>query len=181
MLDYIIIGLVLEKELTGYDIKKEVESSIGMFYKTNYGRLYPALSKLADKDYLTMSEQMQGKRQKKYYKATELGKEVFLEWLSSPADVNMSGEAQLVQIFFYGELPKEVREKRLQEYEFLAEQTLKQMQNIAKMFPDDMDERDYFGISILYYGLQNTHNTLRWLRHIREQKPLSQFLREYDE
>ncbi|MCL2398826.1 MAG: PadR family transcriptional regulator [Defluviitaleaceae bacterium] len=181
MLDYIVMGMVLEKELTGYDIKKEVESSIGVFYKANYGRLYPALNKLTEKGYLTMSEQMQGKRLKKYYKTTELGKEVFLEWLSLPIDLNMSGEAQLAQIFFYGELPKEIRNKRLQEYEIFIEQGMIQLQNIAKMLPEIMDEKEYFGISTLYYGLQNAHNTLRWLKHIREQKPFSQFLRKHDE
>jgi len=211
------MGVVLKKELTGYDIKKEVESSIGSFYKANYGRLYPALNKLAEKGFLTMNEQTQGKRLKKYYKTTELGKKDFLEWLSAPVDINMSGEAQLAQIFFYGELPKEIRDKRLQEYEILVQQGLQQLQNIAKTLPDDtfsaktvpyppcensadlqdcceadlelfcrkkyenMDDASYFGVSTLYYGLQNAHNTLRWLKHIREQKPFSQFLREYNE
>ena len=177
MLDYIVMGMVLDKEMTGYDIKKEVENTIGNFYRTNYGRLYPALSKLADKGYLTMNEQMQGKRLKKYYKTTELGKNAFLEWLSSPIDLTMSGNAQLAQIFFYGELPKEIRDKRLQEYELFAAQAVEQLENIAKALPDeDMSEKDYFGISTLYYGLQNAHSTLRWFRYIREQKPFSQFL-----
>ncbi|MCL2426997.1 MAG: PadR family transcriptional regulator [Oscillospiraceae bacterium] len=178
MLDYVVMGMVIDREMTGYDIKKEVENTIGNFYRANYGRLYPALSKLADKGYLTMNEQMQGKRLKKYYKTTELGKTAFLEWLSAPVDFTMSGDAHLTQIFFYGELPKEVRNKKLQEYELFVEQKLQQLQNIAKMFPDDdMDEKDYFGISTLYYGLQDAHNMLRWLKFIRTQKPFSQFLR----
>jgi len=176
------MGMVLEKELTGYDIKKKVENSVGTFYKANYGRLYPALNKLTEKGCLIMNEQMQGKRIKKYYKTTELGKEAFLEWLSAPVDMNMSGEAQLAQIFFFGELPKEVRDKRLQEYAFFIEQGLNPLQNIAKMLPNDnSDEKDYFGIAALYYGIQAMHNTLRWLNHIREQKPFSQFLRKHDE
>ena len=177
MIDYVVMGMVLDKEMTGYDIKKEVENTIGNFYKANYGRLYPALSKLADKGYLTMNEQMQGKRLKKYYKTTELGKEAFLEWLSAPVDLTMSPDAHLTQIFFYGELPKDIRDKRLQEYEYYTEQSLQQLQSMAKMLPDgDMSDQDYFGISTLYFGLQNAQNTLRWLKHIREQKPLSEFL-----
>jgi len=35
-------------------------------------------------------------------------------------------------------------------------------------------------IATLYYGIQNGYNTLRWLKYIREQKPLSQFLIEYN-
>jgi len=176
------MGMVLENELTGYDIKKEVENSIGNFYTVNYGRLYPALSKLADKGFLTMREQMQGKRLKKYYKTTEIGRQAFLKWLSTPADPNTSWDSQLTQIFFYSELPKELREQRLQEYEFFVKQRLQQFEDIENVLSSgDISDKDYFGISTLYYGLQEAHNALRWLRYIREQKPLSQFLCKHDE
>ena len=74
MLDYIALGMVLDEALTGYDIKKEIEAGVGNFYTASYGSLYPALKKLSDKGYLTMTEQLQGNRVKKYYEATERGK-----------------------------------------------------------------------------------------------------------
>ena len=181
MLDYIVLGIVLDEELTGYDIKKAIENSIGNFYKASYGSLYPTLKKLTDKSYLSMSEEMHGSRQKKYYKATEQGKAIFLEWLSSPIDLKAGGDAQLAQIFFYGELPKEIRDKRLQEYEFFIKQSLQQLQAIAKGLPDEgLNEVDYYGISTLYLGIQSGHNTLRWLRHIKDQKPFSEFLNKFN-
>jgi len=182
MLDYIVMGLLLEKELTGYDIVKEVENSIGNFYRANYGRLYPALSKLTDKGFLTMREQMQGKRLKKYYKTTETGKQAFLEWLSSPVDPTATREFQLAQIFFYGVLPKDLRDQRLQEYELFVQQLLQQLEQIESMLPrEDLSDKDYFGISTLYYGFQEVYNALHWLRYIKERKPLSQFLCRHDE
>ncbi|MCL2446034.1 MAG: PadR family transcriptional regulator [Oscillospiraceae bacterium] len=182
MLDYIIMGMVLEEELTGYDIVKEVQNSIGNFYKANYGRLYPALSKLAEKGFLTMREEMQGKRLKKYYQTTALGRQTFLNWLSAPVDPNAGGDFQLAQIFFYGELPKELRDQRLREYEALLEKTLQQLQQIESTLPsENLSDKDYFGISTLYYGFAQAHNTLRWLAYIREQKPLSQFLNDHNE
>jgi len=182
MLDYILMGMVLEAELTGYDIKKEVENSIGNFYKVSYGRMYPTLKALTDKGLLTMTEQMEGKRLKRYYKATAKGKETFMDWLSAPIDLKATGEAQLAQIFFYGELPKDVRDIRLQEYEIYIQQALMQFESIAKAIPTDgLDEKDYYGISTLYYGLQNAHNIIRWIKFIKEQKPLSEFIKPYSE
>lgn len=182
MFDCIILGVVLEKALTGYDIKKEIESKIGNFYKVSHGRLYPTLKKLADKSFLTMNEQMQGGRQKKYYKATEAGKAMFFEWLSSPVDPNAGVEAQLVHIFFYGKLSKEIRDKQLQEYEFLIQQQVRQLEAISKKIPSDgMDDEDYFETSILFFGIQSAHNSLRWLKHIKNQKPFSLFLNENEE
>jgi len=177
MLDYIIMGMVMEEELTGYDIKKVIENSVGNFYTANYGRLYPALSKLAEQGFLTMKEQTEGKRLKKYYKTTERGKQAFLDWLSSPFDPKASRDVHLIQLFFYGELPKELRDQRLQEYEHFISQTLQQLEQLGAMLPSEgMSDKDYFGISTLYFGIQDAHNTLRWLRYIREQKPLSQFV-----
>ena len=181
MLDYILIGMVLDTELTGYDIKKEVENSIGNFYRVSYGRMYPTLKTLTDKGLLTMTEQMEGKRLKRYYKATATGKEVFMEWLSAPIDLKASGEAQLAQIFFYGELPKEVRDIRLQEYELFIQQALMQFENIAKAIPtENLDDKDYYGISTLYYGLQNAHNIIRWIRHVKERRPLNELIKPYN-
>ena len=179
MFDCIILGIVLDKSLTGYDIKKEIESKIGNFYKVSHGKLYPTLKKLADKSFLTMNEEMQGGRQKKYYQATESGKTAFFEWLTSPIDLNANAEAQLVQIFFYGKLSKETREKRLQEYEFLIQQQVQQLEAIAKgISSEDMSDEDYFETAILYFGIHSTHNSLRWLKYIKEQKHLSQLLCE---
>ena len=144
--------------------------------------MYPALKTLTDRGLLTMTEQMEGKRLKRYYKTTAKGKEMFMGWLSAPIDLKATGEAQLAQIFFYGELPKDVRDIRLQEYEIYIQQALMQFESIAKVIPtDELDEKDYYGISTLYYGLQNAHNVIRWIKFIKEQKPLSEFIKPYNE
>jgi len=171
------MGMLLREALTGYDIKKEIEAGIGNFYKASYGSLYPALKKLAAKGHLTMTEAAEGNRQKKYYQTTELGRKVFLEWLSTPLDSETNGDSQLAQLYFFGELPRDVREQRLLEYEFHAQRILRELQAVEKQFfIETPDDRDYFELSTLYYGIQNIQNTIRWLRHIREQKPLSDFL-----
>ena len=177
MIDYIAMGMVLHEEMTGYGIKKEIEAGIGNFYQVSYGSLYPALKKLTAKGFLTMKEVTQGRRQKKYYRITEAGKAAFLEWLSSPLDPEADGSVQLMRLYFFGELPKDVRDQRLQEHEFLAQHHLWQLQAMEKQFAiETPDDRDYFELSTLYYGLQNAQNTIRWFRHIRAQKPLPDFL-----
>ena len=36
MIDYIVLGMVQDEALTGYDVKKWIESGIGNFYKASY-------------------------------------------------------------------------------------------------------------------------------------------------
>ncbi|MCL2568755.1 MAG: PadR family transcriptional regulator [Oscillospiraceae bacterium] len=181
MLDYIALGMVLREPLTGYDIKKEIEKGIGLFYTVSYGSLYPALKKLTAKGYLTMTEQPQGSRVKKYYAATELGKATFLEWLSSPFEPTPSSAPLLAKIYFFGELPEDMRRRQLKECELYYQQVLRKLQIMEKRFADlTMTDRIYFELSTLYFGLQHFQNSVRWFGHISEKKPLSEFIRKED-
>jgi len=179
MIDYIILGMVLHKPLTGYDIKKEIETGIGNFYKASYGSLYPALKKLTDKGCLILSEQRQVERLKKYYMATGLGKTAFMEWLCSPIDINAGTASMLAKIFFFGELPRDIRSERLQECECEIQKVLAKHKKIEEQFADSIEnDKDYFELSTLYFGLQTAQGLIRWLKHIKEQKPFSTFIKE---
>ena len=181
MFDYVVIGMVMHEPLTGYDIKKYVDASIGNFFKASHGQLYPALKRLTDKGCLTMKEQSQGDRVKKYYHATKLGRDAFMNWLSAPADFNSSSDILMVKIFFFGELPNEIRCQRLYECELFIQQSLHKLREIEKQFAHSIEnDRDYFEIATLYYGIQNCLSTLRWLAHIKEKKPYSEYIQEDD-
>ena len=182
MIEYVVMGMVLHKPLTGYDIKKEIEAGIGNFFKSSYGNLYPALKKLTDKGYLTLTEQTQVDRLKKYYMATELGKAAFIEWLTSPLDPGSVTVSLLTKIFFFGELSEDIRTQELSKYELHMQQTLQQLREMEKQFSiPDMDSRHYFEMSTLYYGIMNAQSMIQFLKHIGEQKPLSEIVSQEEQ
>ena len=177
MIEYLIIGMVLNKALTGYDIKKEIELGIGNFYKVSYGSLYPTLKKLTEKGYLTLTEQTQVERLKKFYTATDSGRAVFMTWLTSPVDISAGTDAMLSRIFFFGELPREIRNQKLDEYEREIKKLKDTYTKIEAQFADDIKtDSGYFELSTLYYGLQTVQGMLRWIRHLKAQKSFSLFL-----
>ena len=179
MLEYVVIGMVIHKPLTGYDIKKEIEAGIGNFFKSSYGNLYPALKKLTDKGFLTLTEQTHVNRLKKYYMVTEFGKTAFLEWLTSPLDSGSVTVSLLTRIFFFGELSEDIRNQELKKYELHMQQILQQLHEMEKQFYiPAMDARDYFELSTLYHGIMSTQNMIRWLKHLGEQKPLSEIINQ---
>ncbi|NLK96301.1 MAG: PadR family transcriptional regulator [Clostridiales bacterium] len=177
MLESLILGMVLEEDLTGYDIKKLIEKSFGIFYKASFGSLYPALKRLTEKGYVTTCEQPQGGRQKIFYHITEEGKENFFDWLSSPMDVLDGANANLAKIYFFDKLPQEIREGKLLEYEINNTNYLHKLQALEKEF-NKMDNKDcfYYKLSTLYYGICITQKTIEWCHHIREKKPLSELI-----
>jgi len=178
MLDYIILGMVLTDELTGYDIKKHIENGIGVFYKASYGSLYPALKKLTEKGYLLMYEKPQGGRQKNYYKLTDEGRKYFLEWLVSPLNVLDGSTAHLAKVYFFDKLPLETRDRQLLEHEMNSNNYLMKLQALEKEF-SKMQNKDcfYYKLSTLYYGICITQESIRWCQHIRAGKPLPQLIK----
>jgi DNA-binding PadR family transcriptional regulator len=44
---YAILGMLSIAPMSGYDIKKQVETSISNFWSESYGQIYPALRNLA--------------------------------------------------------------------------------------------------------------------------------------
>ena len=44
----VCLGMLSDGEASGYDLKKQFESSFGHFFAAGFGSIYPALSSLAD-------------------------------------------------------------------------------------------------------------------------------------
>jgi DNA-binding PadR family transcriptional regulator len=70
---------------SGYDLKKQFESSFAHFFAAGYGSIYPALSTLA-KDGLVSCEEIpqEGKPDRKVYRITEDGHDALLSALADP-------------------------------------------------------------------------------------------------
>ena len=177
VLEHIILGMVLDCNLTGYEIKKRIENGIGVFYKASFGSLYPALKKLAKENCLIASGSPQGGRQKIYYEITDDGKKVFMDWLSTPMDVLDGTNTNLVKVYFFDKLPKDARDRQLLEYEINYENYLKKLEALEKGFCN-LENRDsyYYKLSTLYFGICVTQRIIQWCKHIRSGQPLTSLI-----
>ena len=82
----VCLGMLTDGEASGYDLKKEFESSFGHFFAAGYGSIYPALNALA-RDGLVECRciPQEGKPDRKVYRITEAGREYLLEALDNPS------------------------------------------------------------------------------------------------
>ena len=74
-----VLGFLMDAEMTGYDLKRQFQESVGFFYRVSDGSLYPALKKLARDRLVTMRNERHGKRARKVYAITPKGRERFSE------------------------------------------------------------------------------------------------------
>ena len=79
----VCLGMLSDGEASGYDLKKEFESTFGHFFAAGYGSIYPALAALAD-DGLVSCERIaqEGKPDRKVYRITDAGHESLLDALA---------------------------------------------------------------------------------------------------
>ena len=82
----VCLGMLTDGEASGYDLKKEFESSFGHFFAAGYGSIYPALNSLAHDGLVDCRRiPQEGKPDRKVYRITDAGRQHLLEALDNPA------------------------------------------------------------------------------------------------
>lgn len=171
MIEYIILGLLYAKARSGYEIKKVIEENISMFYRASNGSIYPALRKSENKGWIKMTIDETGSREKKIYEATTKGKESFIEWLEQPIQYTTSSGQECVKVFFYDFLEKAKRTMLLEALEESIYRTLQELEGFRKQcIKEGYEEKNYYRMSTLYYGIGICKETLRWCQEIKNQK-----------
>ena len=97
----IILGLLIEKGMSGYEINQVFESVFSHFYKTSYGMIYPTLKKL-QKEVLVTKEVVfqEGKPNKNIFKTTSAGKLEFYKFLSKELSSEFTESEFMVKMYF---------------------------------------------------------------------------------
>ncbi|QGG48380.1 PadR family transcriptional regulator [Heliorestis convoluta] len=97
----VILGLLMEKARTGYEIKQEFESLFPDFFVATFGTIYPTLNKMEKEKYITKEViHQEGKPSKNVYAITEKGKEVFYDYLKSPLEQKMIRFDFFMRLYF---------------------------------------------------------------------------------
>lgn len=97
----VCLGMLTDGEASGYDLKKQFESTFAHFFAAGYGSIYPALSALAAEGYVDCQEIAQdGKPDRKVYRITDAGRERLLAALGNPAPTHKVRSEFLAMISF---------------------------------------------------------------------------------
>ncbi|MCR2807898.1 PadR family transcriptional regulator [Paenibacillus soyae] len=172
MIDYICLGMLMQGKMSGYDIKKTVEQSVGLFFTISYGSLYPALKRLVEGGMLT-EEETNNSKNKKLYQLTETGRGSFLQWLGEPLQSNR--REYLLKIFFYDCLDPAIRKNNLENFLFELNRNIAQIgavQQIVSGQLAQLENKDdyYYRVSVMHYGLRFYQMEKAWLEQIIEKR-----------
>ncbi|MGO8879288.1 MAG: helix-turn-helix transcriptional regulator [Desulfomonilaceae bacterium] len=108
----VLLGFLVRKSMTGYDLKKAFSISFSFFSGLSYGTIYPALKKMEQQGLVSKRLEIQdGIPNRKIYTITEAGRKSFLESLKSPFALEQPKSSFLMRLFFFAHLTPEERKE----------------------------------------------------------------------
>jgi DNA-binding PadR family transcriptional regulator len=99
-LGHAIMTALLEDDLSGYELAKDFETSLGFFWQASHQQIYQELRKLSDKHWLSKREVNQrGKPNKIVYGMTKAGREALAEWVFGSTRTQAAKDDLLVKLY----------------------------------------------------------------------------------
>jgi len=110
---YALLGLLsVAPNLSGYDMRKGIQNSIGYFWGESYGQIYPALKRLSAEGMIapskagplsksgSTSKSTTNGRERQTYILTDRGRAVLRQWLALPFHNDPPRNEFLLKLFF---------------------------------------------------------------------------------
>lgn len=167
ILQYILLGLLKNQSLTGYDIKKSFEKDIGEFWQAKHSQIYPQLKTLneralIDKEIIIAGEKLE----KKVYFITDKGLKILNEWIVSPTpELSVSKNEFHLKLFFISDKNDPILPVMFQEQIQLHKSkliNLKERRTI--LFGNKYNREENYGqYLVLDYAIQREENHIEWL------------------
>lgn len=161
---YLILGLLAERPMTGYDIKKRVKNALSAATNASYGTLYPTLHKLLTEGAIEVQEVPQVSRpSKKVYHLAAKGRKELEEWLRQPPAADQVRREFLLKLYLAKDMAADDVRQLLATRRGETEATLKSLRMEMKTV---MNARHAW---VLDYALSLYQAEMDWLNQLEAQ------------
>jgi DNA-binding PadR family transcriptional regulator len=162
-LAHAILALVACESISGYDLTKAFEGTVGCFWKATHQQIYRELGLLEERGALEAEVvEQQGRPNKKLYRLTEGGKEVLKDWIAGESTPSTIREDLLVKIFAGHLVAPEILLVELERHREMHGQKLLHYQQIEQKFPEQLSLMDQFTFLTLRRGLRLEADWIAW-------------------
>lgn len=184
MLELAVLGLLKERAMHGYELRKQLGTMLGPFWQVSWGSLYPALRRLAksgavEKDEQTVvkrpakrtltktkaktrtakSAALPSGRRKTVYKITPEGNAMFTEMLEETAAA-VDAEHFTLKLAFFRYLPPETRLTLLERRRAYLTEKLAQFKANMREYKERVDT---YTLSLHNHGIAATQSDIDWI------------------
>jgi DNA-binding PadR family transcriptional regulator len=158
-----ILGLLKERPMHGYELRKQLAQRLGLFWTVSFGSLYPTLKKLERRGVV---EKVPGggddrRRRKQEYRITAAGEDDFLALLGELDSGANEEEKFSLRLTFFRYLRPEIRLRLLERRRSYLEDRLTQgqraLQRAVRL------RADTYTVALMRHGVNGLRNDISWL------------------
>jgi len=165
LLELAILGLLKEKPMHGYELKKRLSYMLGHFWTVSYGSLYPALKRLEKMGSIEKAYSIKDKaRTRNVYRITKSGETLFMKLLRETAgDSTLSDPEKFdTRMAFFQYLEPEVRLNILEKRKSYLE---KQVESLKKYRVSNREE-DHYRKGLMRHKVDQVKSEIRWIERL---------------
>ncbi len=170
-MDKIILGLLILKCRTIYEIRAKFADNLNLMYSSSTGSIQAALKKLLAQGFIEFFISKENGREKKTYVITNSGRAEFSRWVNSGFDNAQNKNPELAKLYFMGLSDKTERQRRVQELISDIEKTHLTLTALYEeglaLTPSD-EYRDLFNYQLMTvkFGKDYTAFQLQWFKEL---------------
>jgi DNA-binding PadR family transcriptional regulator len=169
VLELAVLGLLHESPMHGYELRKRLNTLLGMLRTFSYGSLYPCLKQLLaegliiedspDEDVRTVPS----RRSKIVYKLTAEGKEHLQKLLTEAGPAAWEDEGFGVHFAFFAHTHADVRLRILEGRRSRLDERL---ESVRAALARTRERVDSYTLELQNHGLESVEREVRWLNEI---------------
>jgi DNA-binding PadR family transcriptional regulator len=161
MLELAVLGLLKERTMHGYQLKKRLAETLGSFWQVSYGSLYPALRRMQEEGAVQIVLPKEGVgRRKNVYRITDKGQEMFQALLEEAGHDTGADTTFQVRLAFFRYLKPETRIGMLERRRAYLEGRLDDLKRSIRDYRERIDE---YTASLMRHGVAATEHDIQWL------------------
>ncbi len=161
MLELAVLGLLKERAMHGYELRKQLTQRLGFFWTVSFGSLYPTLRKLERRGWVEKAKPAPTTgRRKQVYRITAAGEREFMALLEEGV---ASGEEDKfpLRFVFFRYLRPELRIRALERRKaYLQERLEEGHRTLTKA---RHGRADTYTLSLMRHGVDVTQRDIEWL------------------
>ena len=164
-IDYVILGILSHENLTGYDIKKRLDSRLRFFWNASYGSIYPTLSRLEEMNMITRDkhDDKQKGRERIVYAITDDGKTYLYEWLKKPVVKDELRYETLLKLFFGNELGEQCSINHIKTFQKKISDELLVLETCVAQLEGDLENHTHvYYLLTAKFGVETYRAYLKW-------------------
>lgn len=163
LLDYAILGLIQDRPLSGYAIRKLFEETALGNYSSSPGTIYPALNRL--QKFKLVKKNTQGKNGKACFEITTNGIQILQKWFLKPVEkievVKKTNELLLRFGFMESLVDKKQKINFLTSFHNLLNIYIKELQ---AFYNKESNNMPLHGRLAFQFGIDSNKTTLKWCK-----------------